>query len=382
MNSVWEWLKALFKLKRFWCVLLIPLCVLLTRLAHSRPAATERWFSEGIYRFLTETYGRVFGYLPFSVFQFLIIVFVIAVLWYIGVTVYRLFVKREQCGKYSRQLLANGAFVVGMVWFMLTIGVGLNYARLEFGEIIGLEIRPSNVEELAVLTEILVGHANTLSPQVERNEYGHMIISAGSTFALSQEARVVFRQAGETFPALRGFVPHTKPVLYSRLLSQVRITGVYVPFTMEPHVNVHVPDYHIPATMIHELAHFRGIMREDEANFIAWLVGYHSGHPDFAYSGTMLALAHAANQLQRACRYSHARVMAQLCETVWVDFRANREYWQQFQGRAAEIGRAANDAYLRANRQTDGIYSYGRMVDLLLAYFRNDIYTIIQERDN
>ena len=29
-----------------------------------------------------------------------------------------------------------------------------------------------------------------------------------------------------------------------------------------------------------------------------------------------------------------------------------------------------NDTYLKANGQTDGVRSYGRMVDLLLAYYR------------
>ena len=41
--------------------------------------------------------------------------------------------------------------------------------------------------------------------------------------------------------------------------------------------------------------------------------------------------------------------------------------WKQFEGPAAEISSAVNDAYLKANRQEEGVKSYGRMVDLLLA---------------
>ena len=363
----------LFRIKRFWCVLLIPFSILLTRLAHSNPAATERWFSLGIYRFWTETYGRVFGYLPFSVFQFLIILFPIGALVYVIYEVYCIIRKSDTHKKHALRLVANSAFMVGIIWFMFTLGVGLNYARVEFGETIGLEIRHSSVAELAALMEILVSHANDLSTQVQRNEHGHMVISAGSTFALSREAREVFRNASEDFPVLRGFVPHTKPILYSRFMSRLRITGVFVPWTLEPHVNVHVMDYHIPATMVHELAHFRGIMREDEANFIAWLVGHHSGHPDFMYSGIMLALSHTAGQLHRVNREEHTRIMAGLCVYARIDRHANWEYWQQFEGPLAEISQAANDAYLRAQRQEDGVQSYGRVVDLLLAYFRDEI---------
>ena len=32
-----------------------------------------------------------------------------------------------------------------------------------------------------------------------------------------------------------------------------------------------------------------------------------------------------------------------------------------------------NDAYLKANGQKNGLRSYGRMVDLLLAYYRDEL---------
>jgi len=363
--------------KRLWCILLVPFSILLTRLAHANPAATERWFSMGVYRVITETYGRVFGYLPFSVFQILIILFPLAALGYVGYEIYSIVKKRDLRKKHAIRLTANSAFTVGILWLMFTLGAGLNYARLEFGDIIGLEARPSSVAELAALTEILVGHVNEISPQVQRNQYGHMVVSANSMAALSQEARVIFRTAGNNFPVLQGFVPHVKPIIYSRFMSRLRIVGVYAPWTMEAHVNIHVMHYHIPVTMLHELAHFRGIMREDEANFVAWLVGYHSGHPDFMYASAMLALSYAAGQLHRVNPGEHRRIMATLCPYAQTDRRANWEYWQQFEGPLAEISQAANDAYLRANRQEDGVHSYGRVVDWLLAYFRGDIASTI-----
>jgi hypothetical protein len=153
-------------------------------------------------------------------------------------------------------------------------------------------------------------------------------------------------------------------------MSQLRITGIYSPFTMEAHVNVHVPHYHIPAIMIHELVHFRGIMREDEANFIAWLVSIYSDDIDFMYSGAMLAFVYTISQIHAASPEDWQRIMHGLSEGVRVDLAANRDYWRQFEGPLAEISAAANDTYLRANRQEDGVASYGRMVDLLLAYFR------------
>ncbi len=47
------------------------------------------------------------------------------------------------------------------------------------------------------------------------------------------------------------------------------------------------------------------------------------------------------------------------------------DYWKNFDTKVAKISNNINDAYLKANNQDDGVKSYGRMVDLLLAYYRN-----------
>ena len=361
----------IFRMKRFWFGLLAPLSAGLTVLAHRHPHVTERWFSQGLYQLLTETYGRVFGYLPFSVMQFLIILLPAAAIIYVITEIrYAIAAKGPGRKKHISRLAANAFCTVGIVSFMFTMLCGLNYARLEFAELIGLEVRPSPVAELVSLGEELARQVSELSYSVARDEQKRMIISAENNFALAQNARAAFMLAAEEYPIFGGFVPLPKPILYSRFMSRLNIIGIYTPFTMEAHVNVHVPDYHIPAFMIHELAHFRGIMREDEANFIAWLISIRSGDIDFMYSGAMLAFVHTMNQLHRVSREDWQRIWGDVSEGVRIDIAANREYWRQFEGPIAEISTAANDAYLRANRQEDGVASYGRMVDLLLAYFR------------
>lgn len=56
-------------------------------------------------------------------------------------------------------------------------------------------------------------------------------------------------------------------------------------------------DVLIPVTMCHELSHLSGYMREDEANFIAFLACLQSDDPEFRYSGVYLASVHAMNAL-------------------------------------------------------------------------------------
>ncbi|HBU11922.1 MAG TPA: DUF3810 domain-containing protein, partial [Clostridiales bacterium] len=44
-------------------------------------------------------------------------------------------------------------------------------------------------------------------------------------------------------------------------------------------------------------------------------------------------------------------------------------YWDAYEGEVQDTVSEINDAYLRGQNQADGIKSYGRMVDLLLAYY-------------
>ena len=51
------------------------------------------------------------------------------------------------------------------------------------------------------------------------------------------------------------------------------------------------------------------------------------------------------------------------------DLKLNREFWAKYDGRIAEVSNKVNDTYLKANGQKDGVKSYNRMVDLIVAYY-------------
>ena len=123
--------------------------------------------------------------------------------------------------------------------------------------------------------------------------------------------------------------------------------------------------------MCHELSHLRGFMREDEANFIGYLAFRQSESAEFQYSGVMLALVHSMNSLYSVDQDAFFALAQQYSPGVAMDFQYNNLYWQQFEGAVAEVSSKVNDSYLKANFQSDGVQSYGRMVDLLLADYRS-----------
>jgi hypothetical protein len=174
----------------------------------------------------------------------------------------------------------------------------------------------------------------------------------------------------KTYPVLDVYYPRPKPVAGSRFwLSTGLITGVYSPFTLEANFNSDAPESDRPHTICHELSHLTGFMREDEANFIAYLACRESDNPDFAYSGCLSAITHLVNAYYKSVDSDTYSAMYQsLPEQVRRDFAAENAYWEPFRDTPRrEIAEKANDTYLKVNGESDGVMSYGRCVDLIIA---------------
>lgn len=48
----------------------------------------------------------------------------------------------------------------------------------------------------------------------------------------------------------------------------------------------------------------------------------------------------------------------------------NHEFWEQYEGTAAEVQEKVNDVYLKVNGQAEGVRTYGRVVDLMVLDFQ------------
>lgn len=365
-------MKELLRKKRLWLILLLPLGFLLTTLTARFPRATDRIYSRGIYRGLSRVIGGFFSLIPFSVAELLVVLLLAVIPISLIVLVVRLIRDREGRRKRLLNLVANLFCTAGCLYFVFVLVCGINYTRPGFAELSRLEIRHSSVEELSALCTALVERCNAAEAATASDEAGVSTLSFETHRALTDACRAAYGKAGEAYDSLSGFAPRAKAVVSSRGMSYLDIAGVYFPFTFECNVNVDQPAYNLPATILHEMAHFKGFMREEDANFIAYLVSGYSDEPELVYSGTLLATVYATNALYAADPEEYDRVVSALSDGVRADLAAARAYWQQFATPLAKVSGSVNDTYLRANRQQEGVKSYGRMVDLLLAEYRRE----------
>lgn len=362
-------MKQLLHLKRIWLLPCAAVALALTWMASHAPAFAE-WYAVTVYPLLSRVVNGVTSLLPVSIAELAALCLIPGGLVYLFFAVRRIVRRkgaRALCACKSALSILCAASALYASFVLLC---GINYHRYTFAQISGLSIQASPVDQLKDLCVELAEQASTLREQVYEDSYGVAVCSFADSFQVAREAQTAYDKLSDRFPTLTRGYSQPKPVMASRLMSYCQITGIFIPFTCEANVNMDTPYYTIPAAMCHELTHLRGYMREDEANFIAYLASLQSDSPDFQYSGVMLAYAYVENALYDADKEAWQEASSKLSDGVRRDLAANSAYWKQFEGPVAEVSSQVNDSYLKANKQEDGVKSYGRMVDLLLADYR------------
>ena len=165
-----------------------------------------------------------------------------------------------------------------------------------------------------------------------------------------------------------------KPMFFSEFMSVIDFTGFYCPYTGEPNVNVDSPACLLPSTAAHEMAHQRGIASEQECNFLAVLASTTSGDPAYVYSGWLKAYIHVGNALYAVRPELYWAIRDGLPAGVQADLSYNTAYWDQYRDTVAQkASTTVYDQMLKAYGDPRGIQSYGTVVDMLVAYYKDQV---------
>jgi len=325
--------------------LLLLVSFLLLWGARTFPAFSD-WYAKNVYPIFLNTFGRFFSVFPFSFIEMSL---------YIGIILLIVMILKKKFIMLS--------WIVSILFFLFVINCGIHYSRTPFSQVSRLEVGDYTLEELNDLCVSLTAELNYWSAQVERDKEGIAMLDCDIS-AKSTEAMLLL---GNTYDALSGFYANPKPVWNSFMLSYQHISGIFSPFTIEANYDRDMVPYNIPFTVCHELSHLKGFMREDEANYIAYLACLQSDEAIFNYSGNLLAWVYSTNELYAADRDAYNAIRAELDPVVNADLSANAAFWDKYEGKISELSETVNDLYLKSNNQAEGIKSYNRMVSLLIA---------------
>lgn len=344
----------------------------------------SEFYTDKLFYYISWPIKKVIAYFPFSVAEIALYASIAAILfWFINMLVgtvragRRCYIRKKQnvpiegfslLRPLVQLVLRLSSFICVIVSAFVLFG-GINYTSLTFSEKAGYELEEADVDQLSQLCRLLSARAAAarLTLALEADGTINENYADYNPFRLIDDALDAYQNLPEEYAYLKRDYPRAKLAVSSPVMSNIHITGIYPYIIPEAVVNAQTPIMSLPHTICHEMAHQRGFAREDEANYIAYLACIHSDNPLFVYSGYYTAFTYAMDQLYLYDQKSWQEISSATACGIWLDNLEESNFWQQYQTVSSEFTGSVNDTYLTVMDVDDGVHSYGRMIDLILA---------------
>ncbi len=345
------------------------LCLIIYIIQLCSPAFSD-FFNQNISMVGRAILSLLTSWIPFSLGEAIIWLLPVA----LGFSIF--YAARHRCDTWRTTLVFAGILlsILAALFSLFVLNFSAGYRGTTLDKKLQIERTEVSTKELYDTALILAENINRETAEICFQDKDFSIMP----YSL-EEMNTKLNQAYTAFCKTHDFITHTpsrvKPVMASEVMSQMHVTGVYSFFTGEANINIDFPDYSTPFTAAHEMAHQRGIAREDEANFIAYLACIESDDPYIRYSGYLNMYEYVSNALYRADSQLHAAALAKLNYEVQYEMIAYNKFFKQYQGSTmSQVSQTVNNTFLQI-QGTPGTQSYGMVVDLAVAYYRGEANT-------
>lgn len=299
----------------------------------------------------TNSLGRLSSALPFSLFEVLVAVAVVAALALVIKAIVMLAKRRFSAGLCSFTTLVATVLCVVSI-YMLDTSFAYNrekppLAICENGDL-------TKEEQLAAADNFMRDFMD-VSYSLERDADGFPVCDYSAS-ELSELIAAEYAKLDDDYYC--DFVPKAKGMASSALMSELYLIGITFTPIGEANVNEQAPVCDRIFTTAHEMAHSIGIMREEDANLVATYVLINSDNDllryaaMLEYSGRILDLVEVLDPV----RYEQYRTDIS-ASPVPDEYSGENKFWTS-KGAFNKISEFINDIYLKFNGQDLGTGSY------------------------
>lgn len=305
------------------------------------------------------------GWIPFSLAEYLLLA--IPILLVIGLSVgIKYYIDTwKNLLVFFLIVCSLGAYVFSV----FTLGFVPSYRGSTLDVKMGLEKKEVSAEELRYTAELLSEKISHEISSAVFTEEGFSVMPY-SYAEMNDKLMEAYSKVCKKYDFIQCLDSNIKRIMLSEPMTYTHISGVYTFFTGEANLNTNFPDYSLPFTAAHEFAHQRGIAREDEANFVAFLVCSESDDQYIRYCAYLNLYEYVANALYSANPQYYWEVYYGLPTGAKLEIKAYNNFFDKYRDSvASEVSGAVNDTFLTING-TEGTKSYGMVVDLAVAYYK------------
>jgi len=321
-----------------------------------------------ISNFLRFLFGKIYFPIGELVYLALVIILIFSCLKWIWV--YRNDFKYLSFWKHQLVKWLNGFFAIFLVFELIW---GLNYQKLDPSTDFKLKVPLVYTErQMDSLSLKLINDLNFTRSKM--SDFDPKMMNFDTI--LSQN-RVEFAKNAQNRPFLKYQNTSLKKAIFPSWGDYFGYLAFYQPLTGEAIVRGDLPPFTWPFTISHEIAHQIGYASEDQANFIAFVIGIESEQPVFNYATQL--------QLFTYAQYAHLNFIAKrgdfalykeivernkklLHPQVLEDRRLIKAFFRQKQDLQIKGTEEMYNQFLIWNKQTKGIESYNDVLLWVLAY--------------
>ncbi|MBR2901511.1 MAG: DUF3810 domain-containing protein [Clostridia bacterium] len=349
-------------------VSLFVLSIIIYTVSRFVPAFAEIWtrYPAQLMRLVL---AKLTGWIPFSFAETVIVTLPITVtVFIVGVSVST---KRNDSKENFYKWLRPIISVILVILTLFFAAFGPAYGRYSLSQNLKLDRKDVSVDELFATGIIVSAFTNLDVGEIDFDSEGASVMPYGFD-VLVEKMNQAYRKYTDGLDYISHFDSSPKPIALSEPMTYTHISGVYTYMTGEANINVNYPDFLIPFTVAHEMAHQRGIAREDEANFVAFLVCTYSDDAYIRYSGYANMLNYINSALGKSDKEKGKELFQKYTPyNVQLEFAAYSEFFDKYrESTASKVSGTINNAYLQSQGQTAGTKSYGLVVDLAVAYYK------------
>ena len=347
------------KLRTFLVLFLFVQLVSIQLLA-AFPMFIEKYYSNGMYPYVSQFWRSLLGWIPLSVGDLLL--FFLTFL--LARSIYKIIKKRISL----KNAVLNVMAWASVLLFFFYINWGFNYFRVPLSEKLKHTIKEYSNNELEILTTKLIQKTNSLQLELTGKDTLKVIVPYNYS-ELYKMAPKGYENIIHSYPFLDYQIPAIKNSLMSTFQSYIGVAGYLNPLSGEAHVNINGIKTSAPNTISHEMAHQIGYAAENEAEFIGFLAATH--HPDvyFKYAGYKNAMLHSVFEMKRRDTIVFKQLLNQLNVGIKKDLQDNYALRLKYKNPFEPYVKKGYNLFLKSNKQKDGIQSYNRMVLLLINYY-------------
>ena len=320
------------------------------------PKVIERFYSNGLYVYLSHFSRRILGKIPFSVGDILYSTLLLYFIYWFY---------KNRIVSWKSKLWSILSFV-SVFYFLFHILWAFNYYREPLFEKMKIEREYSN-EDIYAFTQNLIVKTNEIQFQITKktNQKVSNPYSQDSIFQLTQAG---YDTLAKEYSFFKYEIPSRKKSLLSLPLTYMGFAGYLNPFTNESQVNYKIPMYNFPNVICHEMAHQIGYASESECNFIGFMACIKNDNIYFQYAAYSTALQYCMNNVFMKNEQQFNYLKKQINTGVLLNYKESQQFWKEHETIIDKGFQFLYDHYLKSNNQKEGIESYSKYVDLLINY--------------